>query len=99
MDQREKLIELLTKHMRKGFAVDLADELIANGFVNLSHIMLLEVTEDYGPLQIPKVILFNENKLTEDEALRIVKAGEYNDNVLCIPKSQWLSLFKDGAGC
>lgn len=63
--------------------------------MNLSHIMLLEIEEDYGSFRIPKVILFNRNKVSQEEALRLVRAGEYNDNVLCIPESQWRSLFQD----
>lgn len=61
--------------------------------MNLSHIMLLEIEEDYGSFQVPKVILFNEKKVSQEDALRLVQAGEYSDNVLCIPKSQWFSLF------
>lgn len=95
MDQRKKLVELLTKHMRKGFAEDLADELIVNGFVCLSHVMLLEIEEDYRSFQLPKVVLFNQNHVTQEETLRIVKAGEYNDNVLVIPTKQYVSLFRN----
>lgn len=62
----------------------------------LSHIMLFEVTHQIGPYEMEKVVLFNINKITQEEALRCVKAGEYNDNVLCIPKTQWISLFRDG---
>lgn len=95
MDQRKKLIELLT-----GYSIDtppdvefVADMLVANGVAVLSHVMLLDVEEDYGPLKIPKVVLFNENHVSQEEALRIVKAGEYHPSVLILPKSQWESLF------
>lgn len=93
MSQNEKLVGLLTHHMRKPFAVGVANEIISNGFVDLSHIMLLETDEDYGPFQMPKVVLYNENHVTQEEALRIVKAGEYNSSVLVLPKCQWDTLF------
>lgn len=63
---------------------------------DLSHIMMFEIEEDYGPLQFSKVVLFNENRITQEEALRLVRAGEYNDNVLVIPEKQFISLFLDG---
>ena len=62
---------------------------------DLSHVALIEYKEHIGPYVIDKVILYNENNVTEAEALRIVKADEYNDNVLCMPKKQWLALFKN----
>lgn len=61
--------------------------------VDLSHVMLLEVDEDYGSFQIPKVILYNENHVTQEEALQIARAGEYHPSVLTLPKRQWASLF------
>lgn len=64
--------------------------------MDLSHIMLLEVVETVGPYSSEKVILFNQNKVTEKEALHAVKADEYNENVLVMTKRQWISLFRDG---
>lgn len=61
----------------------------------LSHISLIEFKEHVGPYTTEKVVLYNENNITEAEALRIVKADEYNENVLCLPKKQWLALFKN----
>ena len=61
--------------------------------MDFSHIMLFEVDEDYGSFQISKVVLFNKNHLTQEEALRIVKVGEYHPSVLTLPKRQWASLF------
>lgn len=75
-----------------------ADHLIANGVVDLSHVMLLEVEEDYGPFQVPKVVLYNENHVTQEEALRIVRAGEYHPSVLTLPKRQWETLFLNRKG-
>lgn len=63
---------------------------------DLSHIMMFEVEEDYGSFQLPKIVLFNENRITQEDAMRLVRAGEYNDNVLVLPKKQWLSLFCNG---
>ena len=63
---------------------------------DLSHIKIFEIEEDYGPLQFSKVVLFNENRITQEEAMRLVQAGEYNDNVLVIPEKQFIFLFLDG---
>ena len=93
MNKRGQLVGLLAQQMRKTFAEDLADEILANGFFNLSHIMLLEVEEDYKTFRLPKVVLFNENHMTQEEALRIVKSGEYHHSVISMPKRQWESLF------
>lgn len=64
--------------------------------MSLSHIGILECVEELGPYKMPKVVLFNKNKLTSDEAFHFVRSGEYNDNVLILNKSQWVSLFENG---
>lgn len=63
---------------------------------DLSHIRMLECEEQLGPYRMPKVVLFNQNKLTADEAFRFVQAGEYNDNIVVLEKRQWIALFRDG---
>ena len=63
---------------------------------DLSHIMLMEVAHQIGSYTMDEVVLFNINKISKTDALRAVEGGTYNENVLCIPKSQWISLFKDG---
>lgn len=94
MNQREKLTELICESDRAEMDYDeMADFVIENGFVDLSHLMLLDIDEDYGSVRASKVVLFNENRVTQEEAIRVVRAGEYNDNVLIIPKRQWISLF------
>ena len=94
MNQREKLTELICESDRAEMDYDeMADLVIANGFVDLSHLALLDIEEDYRSFRIPKIVLFNENQVTQEEALRVVRAGEYNDNVLVVPKRQWVSLF------
>lgn len=94
MNQKEKLTELICESDRAEMDYDeMADFVIANGFVDLSHVVLLEVDEDYRSFRMSKVVLFNENQVTQEEAIRVVRAGEYNDNVLIIPKRQWTSLF------
>lgn len=64
--------------------------------MDLSHISMIEYEEHLGPYLTPKVALFNNTKLTADEAFRFVEAGEYNDNIVVLYKSQWLALFKNG---
>lgn len=64
--------------------------------MDTSHITMFECVEELGPYQMPKVVLFNKNKLTADEAFRFVRAGEYNDNIVVLEKRQWVALFKNG---
>lgn len=61
----------------------------------LEHVKLIEFSEELGPYRMDKVALVNGNRISEEEAKRCIEAQEYNDNVLCIPKKQWVSLFKD----
>lgn len=63
---------------------------------DLSHIMMFEVEEVLGPYRSPKVVLYNKNKISQKDALYAVRAGEYNDNVLCLDKRQFVALFRDG---
>ena len=62
----------------------------------LSHIARFEVAKHVGSYQVDKVVLFNQNHVSEEEALCLVKAGGHNDHVLALPKTQWVALFKDG---
>ena len=55
---------------------------------------MIEIDYQIGPHLMEKVVLFNKNRITLEEAIRVVKAGEYNDNVLVMPKKQFVSLFK-----
>lgn len=62
----------------------------------LTHVMLIEFQRELGSYKIDEVALFNINRISEEEAMRHAASEEYNDNVLCIPKRQWVALFKDG---
>lgn len=53
---------------------------------DLSHIMLIEISKDYGSFVSEEVILFNEAHISEQEALSCAKADAYHKDVLCIPK-------------
>lgn len=64
--------------------------------MDLSHIMLIEFEEQIGPYRTEQILLYNENRISEAEALRLARAGEYNENVLIISKRQWIALFRDG---
>lgn len=66
---------------------------------DLSHISMIEYEETLGPYRTPKVALYNNTKLTADEAFKFVRAGEYNVNVLELDKRQWIALFKNGIEC
>lgn len=63
---------------------------------NLSHVKMSEAKEFVGPYEMDMVILFNINRISHAEAIRCAQAGEYNKNVLCIPKQQYVALFRDG---
>lgn len=100
---RRKAIETLNDHQNEydeyykglGKAKSLIDDLPTEDSP-LSHIEMLECVEECGPYKRPRVVLFNKNNLTADEAFHFVRSGEYNDNVLILDKSQWISLFKNG---
>ena len=62
----------------------------------LEQVKMFEVTEVLGPYETPKVVLFNKNRISYDEALWCVRAGEYNDNVVCLEKRQFYAIFRDG---
>lgn len=64
--------------------------------LDLSHIKVIEYDEEIGPYRREMVALFNENKISLEDAVRLVRAGEYNDNVLWIPSRQFVALFRDG---
>lgn len=63
----------------------------------LDHVMMLDDVAYYvgDHLFSLKTILFNSNHIPPEEALRIVRAGEYSPYVLAIPKEQFYGLFKD----
>ena len=62
----------------------------------LAHVKLVEYVHEQGPYSTEEVALFNINKISHRDAMWCVEAGEYNDNVLCMTKRQWVSLFRDG---
>lgn len=64
--------------------------------MSLENIMLVEYEEEIGPYKQDKVMLYNEKYITEEEAMRCLRAGEYNENIILITKKQWASLFNSG---
>lgn len=64
--------------------------------MNLSHVKMSEVKWCLGSYTMDKVILFNKNRISHEEAVRFVEMDEYNENVLCIPKKQYIALLRDG---
>ena len=59
-------------------------------------VMSIEFVESCGHIEQEMVALYNDNQISEKDALRVIKSGDYNDNVLVIPRRQWISLFRDG---
>lgn len=94
MTPKNKLSFLIWDADTEGKEYDeIAGHVLAHGFYDLSHISLMEIEEDYKSFQIQKVVLFNNNRVTEEEALRILKSGEYHPSVIALPKLQWEQLF------
>lgn len=62
----------------------------------LGNINVVEFSESYGNIKFEKVAIFNANMISEDDALKMIKAGEYNANVLIMDKKQWINIFCNG---
>lgn len=62
---------------------------------DLSHVKMIEYVRQIGDYEVDEVALFNINHISADEARRLIAAGEYHRDLLCIPKVQYLSLFKN----
>ena len=60
------------------------------------HISIIEFSETYGSIEIEKVAIFNENMISEEEAIRLIHLAEYNPNILVMDKKQWVQIFCDG---
>ena len=65
--------------------------------MDLSHIkMIKDIYEDYGPIRRgPYVLLFNKNRISREEALRIARSGEFSPYALLLPETQMNGLFRD----
>lgn len=61
----------------------------------LEHLVVFEDVEKYcGPVHKGTYMVFvNIEKISEEEAKRVIMADEYSPYVLCIPKKQALGLF------
>lgn len=62
----------------------------------LDHIMLIEYEEKIGPYTDEKIMLYDSRYLTEAEAIKCLKVGESNENILVLTKKQWDSMFLSG---
>ena len=60
----------------------------------LEQVKMFECVEEIGPYERPKVVLFNKSKISYDEALYCVRAGEYNPNVICLERDQFYAVFR-----
>lgn len=65
--------------------------------MDLSHVMKINDIEKYcGPVFLGTyVILFNANRISREEAIRIARADSYSPYVLVLPKEQMEGLFYD----
>ena len=65
--------------------------------MDLNHIMMVEdIYKDYGPTTLgPYVLLFNQNRISREEALRLLEADEHSPYMMLLPTSQFHGLFLD----
>lgn len=63
---------------------------------NLSHINMIEYTEELGAYKRPMVALYNKNKIHSEQVLGAIAAGEYDENIVVMTRAQWIAVFKNG---
>ena len=61
----------------------------------LSHVKMIEVVHQIGSYEMDEVALLNWDHVSEDRARYCIESGEYCDDVLVIPKRQYLALFRN----
>ena len=61
--------------------------------VNLRHIFKIEIYNSIGPFEQDEVILYNADKIDEETALEVVKAGAHSSYVLHMSKRHFEALF------
>lgn len=61
--------------------------------VNLRHIFKIEIYNSIGPFEQDEVILYNADKIDEETALQVVRAGAYNEYVLHMSMRHFEALF------
>lgn len=61
--------------------------------VNLRHIFKIEIYNSIGPFEQDEVILYNADKIDEETALQVVRAGAYSDYVLHMSMRHFEALF------
>lgn len=62
---------------------------------DLLHIMMIEFSREISGKEHEFVALYNENVLTEKEALQLIYAEQNHIGLLIISKAQWNVLFKN----
>lgn len=62
---------------------------------DMDHVMAVrDITESYGQVTLgPYILLYNENFVSQEEAIRIYKAGRTSPYVLLLPQKQFDGLF------
>ena len=61
--------------------------------VNLRHIFKIEIYNSIGPFEQDEVILYNADKIDEETALQVVRAGAYSEYVLHMSMRHFEALF------
>lgn len=61
--------------------------------INLRHIFKIEIYNSIGPFDQDEVILYNADKIDEETALEVVRAGAHSDHVLHMSMKHFEALF------
>ncbi|RXZ78141.1 hypothetical protein EBB07_29240 [Paenibacillaceae bacterium] len=56
-------------------------------------IMIIEFEAPHGSFTAPKLALYNEEVITEDEVREIIKSGVHSDKVIVVDKIQYDNVF------
>lgn len=63
---------------------------------SIDHLAYIEIDARYTDgVVIPKVVIFNRNKISADEAIKFVQYSEYNPYVQVVSLKQFHMLFLD----
>lgn len=64
----------------------------------LDHVALIEYTARWAGIELEYAALFNEKRLTEEEALKLIRSERYSPFLITLPLQQYRSLFLNQRG-
>ena len=63
-------------------------------FIDVSNIIVVEYEEKVGDMSRNLIALINREAISEENAIRLLEAGEYSPHILSMSEGQWKSIFK-----